>query len=134
MNIQDTINSVVNSFPSLFSKDDVLHLLNQIEIPKPVPTLTPELIEDLIDTVVNALSGEDLFDSDNCDFDISLNYDNRIEVEVTTVGTNDNEIEKICRDAIVDWCIENTQPIEDEEAPVPDAPIDYSMERINDIG
>ena len=82
-NIQKTIEKVSNSFPSIFTKDDVIKLLMDLsaEMQEETPKQVVEL-EDLLTTFRQVLSEKDwdnVVDKDDVDFCIS--YNNKIEVE-----------------------------------------------------
>lgn len=123
MNLQDTIAFVQGAYPSLFTKEDVITLLERITIPVPEPIkvtmLTEEQVEDLIDQVADALSGEDIFDAEDVDYDISINdgySDNKfkVDVDINSIATDDHKIEKIVRDTVIEWFEKNTQSESDE--------------------
>ena len=82
-NIQNTIEKVSNSFPSLFSREDVIKLLIDLdaEMQDEAPKQVVEL-EDLLTTFRQVLSEKDwdnVVDKDDVDFSIS--YNNKIEVD-----------------------------------------------------
>jgi hypothetical protein len=81
--IQETINKVSTSFPSLFSREDVIKLLTDLnaemqdEAPKQVIDK-----DDLLTTFRQMLSEKEwdgVVDKDDVDF--SIGYDNKIEVD-----------------------------------------------------
>ncbi len=82
-NIQNTIEKVSNSFPSLFSKEDVIKLLTDLnsEMQEESPKLQVDL--DILATtfrqVLSEKNWDDAVDSD--DVELSLGYNNKIEVE-----------------------------------------------------
>ena len=80
---ENALASVRQSVSSIFSKEDVLYLINSIDDSKKVSVLD---IQRAIDNVVDNFerSPEDVVDYTNVEFGIS--YDNRIEVE--SVGLN----------------------------------------------
>jgi hypothetical protein len=86
-NLQDTVASVQNAPSSIFTKDDVLNLLNGIEFPKEVTInpLTQFQIESLINKVIDTVRDNadnvdnDCIDRDSAEF--SLNYNNCIELD-----------------------------------------------------
>ena len=81
--IQKTMEKVSNSFPSLFSREDVIKLLIDLdaEMQDEAPKQAVDL-EDLLTTFRQVLSEKD-WDNvvDKDDIHLSLSYDNRIEVE-----------------------------------------------------
>ena len=81
--IQETINKVSTSFPSLFSREDVIKLLADLnaEIQNEAPKQVIDK-DDLLTTFRQMLSEKD-WDNvvDKDDIHLSMSYDNRIEVE-----------------------------------------------------
>lgn len=85
--IQTAIQKVSNSFPSLFSREDVIKLLMDLsadmqdEAPKPKIDL-----DTLITTFRQVLSEKDWDDVvDKDEIELSMGYDNRVEVERVTI-------------------------------------------------
>ena len=80
---ENAVAQVQSSVSSIFSKEDVLFLINSIEVKKGISALD---IERAIDNVINDLERnvEDVVDYNSVEFNIS--YDNRLEVE--NVGLN----------------------------------------------
>lgn len=93
-NLQDTVASVQNAPSSIFTKDDVLNLLNGIEIPKEavINPLTDFQIESLIKTIHEAIGDNasdidnDCIDKDSAEF--SLNYSNCVELDSVGFDTD----------------------------------------------
>jgi hypothetical protein len=77
---ENAIAQVQSSVSSIFSKEDVLFLINSIEVGSS-RKITAQDIEGAIDSVVDNLerNTEDVVNYSNVEFNIS--YDNRIEVE-----------------------------------------------------
>jgi len=73
------LQSVQNSVSSIFSKEDVINLINSIEESKG-SVITTNDIEQAIDKVINWVehNERDLLDLDSAELEMS--YDNRIEV------------------------------------------------------
>jgi hypothetical protein len=110
-NLQDTVASVQNAPSSIFTKDDVLNLLNGIEFPKEVTInpLTQFQIESLINKVIDTVRDNadnvdnDCIDRDSAEF--SLNYNNCIglaSVEFDTGSIADTIILDI-EETITEW-------------------------------
>jgi hypothetical protein len=82
-NIQNTIEKVSNSFPSLFSKEDVIKLLTDLnsEMQEESPKLQVDL--DILATTFREVLSEKNWDHavDSDDVEFSLSYDNRVEVD-----------------------------------------------------
>jgi hypothetical protein len=82
-NIQKTIEKVSNSFPSLFSREDVIKLLTDLsaemqdEAPKQV------IDKDVLLTTFRQMLSEKEWDGvvDKDDVDFSIGYDNKLEIE-----------------------------------------------------
>ena len=81
---------VISSFPSIFSKGDVMDLLESIEIPEEE---TPKgkffLSEDQITSLAEKIAcrmeddADSIIDSNDADFDIDVDYDRRINIEIS---------------------------------------------------
>jgi hypothetical protein len=80
-NIQNTIEQVSNSFPSLFSREDVIKLLTELdaEMQTPQPIIDKEALLDVFRDTFSDKNFDGVVDTDDIEF--SLNYDNRIEVD-----------------------------------------------------
>jgi hypothetical protein len=82
---------VNNSFPTIFSKEDVMNLLGSIEIPE-AEEETPKgkffLSEDQIASLAEKIASkmeddaDSIIDSDDADFDIDVDYDRRINITI----------------------------------------------------
>ena len=81
--IQETINKVSTSFPSLFSREDVIKLLMDLSADMQDEDPKPKMdIDVLLTTFRQVLSEKDwdhLVDKD--DVEMSIGYDNKIEVD-----------------------------------------------------
>jgi len=81
--IQETINKVSTSFPSLFSREDVIKLLADLnaeiqdEAPKQV------IDKDVLLTTFRQMLSEKDWDNvvDKDDIELSMGYDNKVEVD-----------------------------------------------------
>ena len=121
-NLQDTVASVQNAPSSIFTKDDVLNLLNGIEIPKEavINPLTDFQIRSLIKMIHETIQDNsndldsDCIDRDSAEF--TLNYNNTIELDSvgfdsdSVVNTITNDLE----DVIEKW-FEKAFPNSEEE-------------------
>lgn len=92
------LQSVQNSVSSIFSKEDVINLINSVEGSSRV--ITTNDIGAAIDRLVDSLERdvEEIIDYTNVDFNIS--YDNRIEVE--SVGLNFDFIRQALENTFMD--------------------------------
>lgn len=93
------LQSVENSVSSIFSKEDVIKLINSVE--GGGRKITTEDIDRAIDNVINNLerNTEDVVDYTAVEFNIS--YDNRIEVE--SVGLNLDYIREAIENNFMDF-------------------------------
>ena len=119
---------VNSSFPTIFSKEDVTKLLESIEIPEPevvsVPVLegkfalTEEQIESLSETIAMRLEDSDMVNLDNIDYDVSVDYDKRIEIDIdsSSVEIDTYEIERVASRVIKEFIEKlNEESSENEE-------------------
>jgi hypothetical protein len=96
--------NVENSFGSIYSKDDVLAILNSIQVKseasESIGNITSEQFSDLASKITNKLikSIENVECIDG--WDLSINYN---EVTVDMLSPNENEIEEIIEDTINEW-------------------------------
>ena len=118
--IENKIALVNNSFPSIFSKEDVVRLLNQLndemESEAKMPSypqnsiFTKEVIKDLSDKISDAL--------DNCGTDIIDDYDLSIsgrEVELDSISFSSYQISKEITDVIEEFIADLDLSSEDSE-------------------
>ena len=85
--IQETIQKVSTSFPSLFSREDVIKLLMDLSAEMQDEGPKPKIdLDTLITTFRQVLSEKDW---DGCvdkdDIELSMGYDNKVEVECVTI-------------------------------------------------
>jgi hypothetical protein len=81
--IQETINKVSTSFPSLFSREDVIKLLTDLdtEMQDEAPKGRIDK-DDLLTTFRQMLSEKDWDNvADKDQFELSIGYDNKIEID-----------------------------------------------------
>ena len=102
--IQEAVASVQNAFPSIYTKDDVIKLLESIEVSdKGSSTLTSLQINELCEKITDALKeNADNLDSDAIDLSsaqFSLNYN---EIELDSVDFDTREIVRNVVDGIGD--------------------------------
>jgi hypothetical protein len=74
---ENAVAQVTSSVSSIFTKEDVLFLINSIEVKKGI---SPQDIERVVDNIMSSLenNSDELVDRDSCEFEIS--YNNRLEV------------------------------------------------------
>jgi len=108
---------VNNSFPTIFSKEDVTKLLESIEAPEQEEEVTlgkfnptTEEIEELAEGIASKIEDDvdSIVDTSDVDFDISVDYDRRLDITIDggiTIDTSAIErivyraIEKFIREA-----------------------------------
>jgi hypothetical protein len=98
---ENAIAQVQSSVSSIFTKDDVLFLLNAIEQEKVKASISEETIEKLVSQITAEIVDQNdrgrLFDTDNAEFEL---YGNRIEL--TSVCIDEETIGDIVREALTD--------------------------------
>lgn len=95
MTKEEAINTINTSFPSIWSREDVLKLINIIDIPE------QEKLEGFIDkekmlkkirsaveTAIDRMSNNDIVDISSCEFEIR----NGNEIEIESIGINTSDI------------------------------------------
>ena len=99
-NIQQAVASVQNAFPSIYTKDDVIKLLESIQIQESSGKLSNEQIEELTESiqekVARAIRNFDTGDIvDNSTAEFSIGYNNQLELDSVDVDLNNlnDEIE-----------------------------------------
>ena len=110
---------VNNSFPTIFSKEDVMNLLNSIEEWEEKEgggkfSLTEEQIEKLAEKIASEIEDDqyDIIDTSDLDFDIDVDYDRRINIEVSGGATLDSELIESIADRVIKSFIDD---LNDEE-------------------
>jgi len=99
-NIQNSIEKVSNSFPSLFSREDVIKLLTDLNSEIETESLKPQIDFDVLATTFRQMlldkNWENVVMQD--DIELCLNWDNRIEVQ--NVPINEDFIIDVAVDAL----------------------------------
>ena len=105
-NIQQAVASVENAFPSIYTKDDVIKLLNSIEIEAPsgiaqidkqtVKNLSEAIMDEIRSNVQN-LDCNDVCDLGSAEFEL---YGN--EIQLSSVDIDTEEITRNVMDNITD--------------------------------
>lgn len=97
--IQNTIDKVSNSFPSLFSREDVIKLLTDLDAEMQTGSKIVIEKDALVDIFRQVLSEKD-FDNvvDTDGIELSLSYNNRVEVEIVPI--DEDEIVNLAVDAL----------------------------------
>jgi hypothetical protein len=89
-NIQNTISKVHANFSSLFSKEDVIKLLTELDTEIQNEDPKPKMDIDVLLTTFRQVLSEKVWDNvvNKDDVEMSIGYDNRIEIE--TVGIDED--------------------------------------------
>jgi hypothetical protein len=102
-NIQQAVASVQNAFPSIYTKDDVVKLLESIEIEAPKSSsvnLSRDQINDLCrEIVAQVKENAENLDSDCIDKDsaeMSMGYSNTVELDSVEFDTSVIAREVVC--------------------------------------
>ena len=86
--IQETIQKVSTSFPSLFSREDVIKLLMDLSAEMqdegPKPKIDLDILITTFRQVLSEKDWDDVVDKD--DIELSMGYDNKVEVERVTIN------------------------------------------------
>ena len=103
MTIQEAKNTVNSSIPSIWSREDVLSLLDKIE---DVESFNDEMIEELIDDIVSDIdrSGDELID----DYDLTMNYK---EVELDNISFNTRALRELVKSNIENCLKESKEEV-----------------------
>jgi hypothetical protein len=82
-NIQNSIEKVSNSFPSLFSREDVIKLLTDLNSEMEAESPKPQIDKDVLLTSFRQMLSEKDWDDvvDKNDVELSIGYNNQIEVD-----------------------------------------------------
>ncbi len=120
----DQAKELVNSsFPTIFSKEDVMNLLGSIEIPEAEEEtpkgkffLTGVQIELLAEKIASRIEDDqdDIIDTDDIDYDIDVDYDRRINIEnITGITIMTSSVENIAHSVIQEFIDELNEEEED---------------------
>ena len=100
--IDQAVKQINEGFSSIYSKDDVLHLLSVLETSNDEFEITDEMVRDLSSNIAEALENEgtDIVD----DYCLSMNYK---EVELDSIDLNEGKIKAAVQDAIESYIANN---------------------------
>jgi hypothetical protein len=88
MKISDAITKVENGFGSIYSKDDVLNLLNNLELNGGSNDITAEKIRDFCETIKSSImDNSSIVDTDN--IELSIGYNNQIEIDEVPLSSSE---------------------------------------------
>ena len=111
MKISEAITKVENGFGSIYSKEDVLNLLNNLDLNGGNNGITEEKIRDFSNSIkASIMDNSSIVDTDN--IELSIGYNNQIEID--DVPLNESELESIF-DYETNQFIDDNFTIEDDE-------------------
>jgi len=84
MNKKELINEITEHFPSVYTKDDVVKLINLLDDTQ--QKIDVEELKRRIRNKIERLSSEDVVDYSSVE--LSMNYDNRVELESIEVQSD----------------------------------------------
>lgn len=103
--IQTSIDIVSNSFPSIFTKDDVIKLLTDLDsklVSDDKPTVigldidqVKRIVEDSLSNAMSSIDWEDIVDKNNADLYMSGN-----EVYIDSINVDTSSVERELKDYI----------------------------------
>jgi hypothetical protein len=95
--IEQAKQQINEGFSSIFSKDDVLHLLSVLETGGGIK-ITEDMVSELSVNIAESLQGEgtDLVD----DYDLTMNYK---EVELDSIDFSESRIKSAVQDALENY-------------------------------
>lgn len=104
MQKQTAINLVENNISSIYSKDDVINLINDIDEFNGEAVgnagLTDEQVRALATTIAEAICGHSDTQSLISDYDLSMHYR---EVEIDGISLDEGNIEDVVKEGIENW-------------------------------
>ena len=118
-NIQQAVASVENAFPSIYTKDDVIKLLNSIEIeaPKGTAKIDKQIVKDLSEAIMDELRSNvgnlgcsEVCDLSSAEFEL---YGN--EIQLSSVDIDTDEITRNVVYGIADVIEDFFEKLEEEE-------------------
>ena len=122
MKISDAITKVENGFGSIYSKEDVLNLLNNLDLNGGNNGITEEKIRDFSNRIkASIMDNSSIVDTDNIELSIGYNH----QIEIDDVPLSESELESIFDYEIHQFIYDNFT-IEDDE--------DKEDENVEEIG
>ena len=93
--IEEAVKQINEGFSSIYSKDDVLHLLSVLETSNGEFELTDKMVNELSSNIAEAIESEgtDIVD----DYELTMNYK---EVELDSIDLNEDRIRAAVKDAL----------------------------------
>ena len=88
MKISEAITKVENGFGSIYSKDDVLNLLSNLELNVTNNNVTEEKIRDFCESIKSSImDNSSIVDTDN--IELSIGYNNQIEIDDVPLSSSE---------------------------------------------
>jgi transcriptional regulator NrdR family protein len=111
MTKQQAIDTINASFPSIWSKDDVLQLINKIDEGTASfdKDKLMDKIHDAIENAINGMSNDEILDTSECEFEIR----NGNEIEIDSIGINTDDIVNAVMDNVADAIDEFVEELEE---------------------
>jgi RNA binding exosome subunit len=113
MTKQEAIQTIQTSFPSIWSREDVLQLINKIDEGTGFDTDNLiDKIKDAVENAINGMSNDEIVDTSDCEFEIH----NGNEIQVNSVRVNTSDIvDNIMVDVVraIEEYIEEKQEVEE---------------------
>ncbi len=110
---ENAIAQVQSSVSSIFSKDDVLFLINSIQEEQSTPKITFDQLRDLTQSIVNSIEKEASNDNIVCYEDVEFELDYQRRIEVTDVPINFDAIKDCVEESLTEFFSPNEE--EDDE-------------------
>lgn len=112
MTKQEAINTINASFPSIWSREDVLQLVNKIEGGGFDSDKLLEKIRESVENAINNMSNDEIVDISSCEFDIR----NGNEIQIDSIGINTSEIVDAVMSDVVNAIEDYIEETQEEEA------------------
>lgn len=112
MTKHEAIQTIETSFPSIWSKEDVIKLINKIDEGTGFDADNLiDKIKDAVENAINGMSNDEIVDTSNCEFEIRNG--NEIQVDSVEVNTSDI-VENVMKDivAAIEEYIDELQEVE----------------------
>ena len=103
---------VNSSFPTIFSKEDVINLLNSIQ-EESKPKFDIEKLSEIIASEIED-NIEDLLDTSEADFDVSVGYDLKLEIKIDGgLDVDSHHLDSLVKNTITEF-FDDLEEEEDE--------------------
>lgn len=112
MTKQEAINTINASFPSIWSREDVLQLVNKIEGGGFDSDKLLEKIRESVENAINNMSNDEIVDISSCEFDIR----NGNEIQIDSIGINTSDIVDAVMSDVVNAIEDYIEETQEEEA------------------